>query len=534
MKKHIARREFLKVASRNLGILGVGSMIYDTVLIQLFQKAFAQTTATLNPTGYYIHMSLPGGPPRWMFDLPLAPQGITNSNFLQGSFGTVIEKNAMGNYLSRYSVDKHVIGGKTIHLPPVWNMKVAQPFTDLLQHTLFIRGMNMEINSHDLSNSRQVAPIIGGTSIHGAVADGSSRPIPGVIDGVSRASLAFKSKKGLSSNTLGTDSNPIATLLQPFQNYMASRSVHNPAMAPLQEQAFKQFEKYAAERGIASSALSEMYDSAIDLIGNDIYRISEKWPSTLKKYNDLIHEALHPNKGSLPGLFDKAISSQASTAFKGTDVKMVTLSDARDMITPTLSAGRMAANFAAAEILLDKVTASMSLGFSGLGGLESGTGSFNLGHDQHNAGNVVSTMMTTLFYRAFLASLTEYVEVLKTQGLFDKTVIHISAEFNRTPQTDGGGADHGVEASNTTLISGMLQKPAVIGNIQIADYNTRYKGTFGVSKPFGGLPRAIQVNDVARTITNMLRVDDIVTNANPLLKPSGNFWIPKTEEANNV
>jgi uncharacterized protein (DUF1501 family) len=139
-------------------------------------------------------------------------------------------------------------------------------------------------------------------------------------------------------------------------------------------------------------------------------------------------------------------------------------------------------------------------------------------------------------YRGVLGCLTEYVTQLKAKGIFDRTVIHISAEFNRTPKADGTGADHGFMASNTTLISGMVAAPGVVGNIQKASLSNTYQGTFGVATPYvlDNFNRPIQVNDVARTLSAMLGVDDIVTNGRALLKPENGKWVLRKPEAKNV
>lgn len=548
MKPSIARREFLLKAGKTFGFLGAGSVLFDSLVGELFNRAVAATSGSvLNPSGYYVHFSMPGGPPRWYFDLPLAPQGLTATNFVQGGFGTRLEK-VSGAFKSVYAVESHTVGSKTISLPPVWKMGPAtHNFASLLPNTLFVRGMDMEINNHGLSNARQTAPIIGGYSLQGMVADGAERPMPGVVDAGTASAGAFRSKKRLAPNSIvypasvaaeTATNNPATSLLAPFKNYMAGRAVHSPAATALSQQAFGEFEKYAANRGIASSSVTTMYDSAMDLIEKDIFNVSSQWTSTVAKYRALIAAMIHPAKGSLPGIFDQKISANNSGLYRY--VRLVdgnmTLPDIRDMITANTAAPRMAENFALAELMLDRVTSNLTLSMLPLTGLDSGKGIFNSTHDQHDHGAVMSTIVTTLFYRAFLVCLTEFTSVLKARGIFDRTVIHISAEFNRTPKADGSGADHGFMGSNATLISGMIGANAVVGNVQKADYNTTYKGTFGVARDYdlGGLNRPIQVNDVARTITAMLGVDDIVTNGRALLKPDGTKWIARKEEANNV
>ena len=396
MKKQTARREFLKQAARSLGVVGVGSPIFESLISGFLQKAYASTqTQHLNPSGYYVHMSFRGAPPRWMFDSLLTPDGITKTNFIQGGFGTVFEKTTAGLYVPRYHVEKHVINGRTLHLPPVWNMKVDRAFTDLLPHTVFVRGLDMEINSHQLSNARQTAPHIGGFSIHGMVADRSERPIPGIIDRSANASVAFKSKRGFTPSTIDYKDNPIKNLLSPFQNYFANRSVHNPALVPAQEASLQAFEKYAEANKLTSSALPNMYDNAMELISNNTYLLNTKWADTLAKYQRLISDAIKPKKGDLPGVYDTKISSSTDASYKFDETGTVKLDDIRDMISASIVVPNMAENFAIAEILLDKVTSNISLNFPAMNGLKNGIGNFQLTHDQHNIAQIMELAIVT-------------------------------------------------------------------------------------------------------------------------------------------
>ena len=304
------------------------------------------------------------------------------------------------------------------------------------------------------------------------------------------------------------------------------------------EQAFKEFEKLAEARGLTSTAVPEMYDSAIELMESNIYGLAAKWAPTVAKYRAIVKEAMQPAKGKLPGVYDAAIPTADLPQYRVTqdNKRISTMADLRDMVTANTNVGQMAENFAVTELMIDTVTSNMVLTMRVPTGFSAPHGVSAITHDQHFIGSVVSTLTTTLFYRAFLGCLTELTGELKTKKIFDRTVIHISSEFNRTPRADGSGADHGFMGSNTTLISGMIKKVGVVGNIQKADYSTTYKGTFGVAKNYvlDGFDRPIQTNDVARTITAMLGVDDIVTNGRALLAPVGGEWKLRKEEAKNV
>ena len=535
-----SRREFLRRASQSLAIAGISSTFYDVILGRILQAAVASESGAAKSGYNYVHLSLPGGPPRWFFDLPLTPGGQTPSNFIAGGFGTILDGGK-----AVYSASKVVTGGKSIYLPPVWNMGLAnQRFTDLLPNTVFIRGLDMEINNHPLSNARQVAPIIGGLSISGVMADSSFQPIPSIVDTNNSAATGFRSKKGLANSTINfterannrAGENPITNLLTPFAEFRTGRNIHTSQRTRLQEQALAQIEAFGESRGVTANALPQMYENAMELIDQKITSAAAQWVATVDRYRAIISEAIRPNKGSLPGIFDKAVATTKTDAFNfAAGGIRVELADMRDMMDQTTSITKMAEGFAVMEILLDTVTSTFTLGMPPFNSLRTGTALRNATHDQHDIGSSASTMITTLWYRAFLGCLTEFTSRLKARNVFDRTIIHISAEFNRTPKTNHAGSDHGYMAGNTTLITGMVNQNVIMGNIK-KDYNSTYRGTFGVASDFtvDGSSRPIQVNDVALTITSMLGVKSVVTNGRPLLKPDGNVWIPKKSEADNV
>ncbi len=551
MSKAIARREFLKQLGRGLGFAVGTPFLTDFLLQQLVNRAWAVTTGSATSANY-IHLSFPGGPPRWYFDLPLTPTGVTSKNFIAGGFGTAFDAN--GNVVYKTAAFK--VGGQTVHLPPVWGMGLSrQDFTTLLPNTIFIRGMDMEINNHGISNGRQVAPVVGGISVTGKLADHSNLPIPGIVDLNTWAGQVFRSYKGLGAASISySQKNPAEALLNPFKEFRGNRAAHSALQTRLQAQALEHFERSFASQGGNSGALAKMYDNAIQLMDENIISVASAWDATLAKYKSIMEEAIFPKKGTLPGLFDRAIPGAASkTATDATSLlygngdtagTKVTGKDIRDMFVPgKTTSARMAENFALAELLIGRVTSNMTLAFPALTSLSldgSEANLFSPNHDQHYMGSRVSLLATTLFYRAFLGCLTELVASLKSKGLFDSTIIHISSEFNRTPKSSGAGSDHGYMAGNTTLISGMIGECGVVGNIKVdgrAETGNSYVGTFGVADNFdlGGMNRPIQVNDVALTITSMLGIDAerVITNGRALLAPSGGRWTLKKKEAKN-
>lgn len=539
-----SRRQFLKHWGQTVGVLGMSSTAVEILTSTLLNECFAATQGKTSKANYVMwYMSL--GPPRWMFDLLLTPAGLNSKNFVSGNFGTKIIKSASGKLNVEYDVDRHRVGHKDLYLPPVWKMGTSgQNYASILPHTAFFRGVHMEINNHSLSAQRQLSPVIGHESISGSVANKSWAPIPGITEPGLYPSIAFKSFRGLVSTDIdyrqSGSTNPIRSALKPFVPFYKNRPAHTGDQVALQQQALQQFENQAERQGIQASALTDMYDSAMSLIDQNVYRIGDQWKEVYDKYDRLITAALHPHKGSLPGIYDKPIAASKSDGrfrYGRESGEIANMADIRDLIASDTNISHLAENFAISELALGRFTSSLMLGMRPLSRVHFPSGPMTVSNDQHFLGSILSTMITTLNYRAFLAGLTEQVRVLKDKGLFSNTVLHLASEFNRSPLASGQGSDHGYFASNATVISGMIKNVSVVGNIQKASYNDSYKGTFGVAANYNtaGENRPIRVNDVALTITSMLGAEPVITNGRSLLAPNKNGdWTPILDEAKNV
>ena len=81
-----------------------------------------------------------------------------------------------------------------------------------------------------------------------------------------------------------------------------------------------------------------------------------------------------------------------------------------------------------------------------------------LTHDHHYVGQLVSTFVTTFYYRGILSCLEGLITTLKSNHLYENTLIHYGTEFNRSPRVNGLGSDHGVGGSSALLISGMIDR----------------------------------------------------------------------------
>lgn len=525
-QNNFSRRHFLTSAASSLGVLGVGTSAFNTMVESIMMKSLnlAQAAPDYSREWNYIHFSLPGGPPRWYFDLALTPSG-SGSDFKAGGFGNWLSLQG-GKTTSIHTSLKYNNGKRDYYIPPIWghNLNGVDFRKTLLPHTLFIRGIDMEINNHPISNARQVAPIVNGLSLSGILADSSRKPMSSVTSG-SSAGNAFRSRKGLASVPMPGGANPMTTLLRPFAPFPTAAHMHAGDWSRVVEQSMSQFEAYAKNNRLPATSQKEAYDNAISMINSNVMDLSTKTAEAIIKYRGLILSATKIDE--VKKVFNFVMKTEDTREYRITQTDgRASAADLRDAFVNNPTVALMAEQFAVTEVLINNnITPTVTAGFGGISGLRVNGASFAQTNDQHNIGRVASTLFTTFYYRAIIACLSELTATLKTSGKFNKTIIHIGAEFNRIPRIDGSGSDHGVIGSSATLISGAFTQFDVIGNVKVDPQGSAtYIGTWGHSADYnlGGMDRPIQVNDVAYTAALMmgLNPNGLVTNARSLVNLS--------------
>lgn len=535
--KHLAaRREFLKVAASTMGAAGMSSLIAEMLIGSLYNRAFAATGAKT----YYIHFTMPGGPPRWYFDQVQNPHGLT-SEYIKGGFGNYINGGA-GVAQSVHKNYKFTNGGSTFYLPPVWAYaRSGDKAVDLLQHTQMFRGVDMQINNHALSNKRQIAPVIGGYSITGRMADASSLPLSSVIASTrgigNPAGDAYRSSRSPAAAPalLDAGGNPLQALLKPFRPRAAS-DLNDPNWQRAIADSLGELDDYAHHIGVRPNAMVNAYDKAIDLIESGKFDIYKQWTTVHKRYADAVAEAL--SMAAVKRMFPETIKADGSAKFGISNMGVkAEAADLRNLFAAKPVINGFADAFALSEILVTEgITSSIVMPLAPISGLSIGGKAMQTTHDQHGIGTVSSALVTNTFYRAVINCMQELVGSLKTAGVFDDTVIHLGSEFSRTPRENGSGSDHGFYGASSTIISGKIRKFGLIGNIHKQGARTagdQYSGTWGRAANFSNFKRGIYVQDIANTICNMLGVSSVSENGFMLLNPSRNYE-PIVKELKNV
>lgn len=528
-KMTLARREFIKNLARTFGAAGMTSAVAETFMVHLLNKALA---AGLDEK-CYIFVAFPGGPPRWLLDLPTDPTG---NNFTAGGFGNHIQGGS-GVAKSIHRTYPYEVGNKKIHLPPVWNMgRSGNPYTLLLPNITMFRGVDMEIDNHTVSRFRNIAPVIGGLSLNGALADVSKLSLPGVGDG-SATTRVFRSANNLAPAQANyRDSNPIEVLLRPFRSLAANAPLTGADWERAIDQSLGQFEDYSKSAGLRPTALQDAYERSNEMVKADTYKIADQWAAVFGKYNQAVAEAF--SLARIKQIFPNPIRADGTNPFRVDFTQYLKSNDLREMFVSGCGPSNMAKSFAIAELAIGKnLTSNVTLELGAPSGYRVGSEALTITHDQHRIGSVVSTLSTTAFYRAFLNCTGDLVQSLKSSGHFDRSIIHVGSEFNRSPRSDFSGSDHGVQGSSAMIISGMIKRFALIGNVQKAGMvGTSYTGSWGLSAPFqvsDKVRQPIHVQDIALTIGRMLGVAAVSENGYVLLDPKTN-WAPIVEESKNV
>src|SRR5690606_29840045 len=104
--------------------------------------------------------------------------------------------------------------------------------------------------------------------------------------------------------------------------------------------------------------------------------------------------------------------------------------------------------------------------------------------DSHGTGSMAQNHIFSSMYRGLSAGLLELIQVLKSNGLFEDSLIQIVGDFGRSPRADGSGSDHGFNGMVSSLYSGAFSGGAkIIGNIRkdVSSLHvpTTYPGTWG-------------------------------------------------------
>ena len=142
---------------------------------------------------------------------------------------------------------------------------------------------------------------------------------------------------------------------------------------------------------------------------------------------------------------------------------------------------QLCAGLALSEVLIkSSVTLSRSFLLNG-GSFNMVNGGGTLRFDGHSLGAVPNCFFKTKYFQGVAHLLNTFKSRLSSSGHWNKTLVHLGGEFNRSARYDASGSDHGGDGSCTTLITGIKNAGVILGEVDFGKAldNEIYKGFWG-------------------------------------------------------
>ncbi len=472
----------------------------------------------------YVNLLLTGAPHRYGFDHwirtnqsdpammanPMIATALVNSN---GS--------AVGTQYQTFDYRGLLVPQMFSH--SVYNGKgTLRPLTNLLDNMMVIRGYGTGMDGHPFNATKQMAPLGGASSIAGLAADYSTKTFE-AIQWPNRGAFGnYNSTHGKAMNKL-SGSKPLGDLLQGFgptaeSNAKASALIQRQGQ--LIDLGRSRLQTYIKSGLPGSSVLAQNMNNATNLMKKGINNIDGYWKEALPRYQTLILNSMRAT--GLSGLSDMSLVPDQSVHWNihvaDGNRALKPEGDLRNYLGTRTLPSNLAEGFALTEyVLKEGLVTSVELEVGSLGaitlkenGAELKQGIIN---DMHATGSISGVLLTTSFYRGIAAAILELADQLKATkingtDLWSETVFQITSDFGRSARTDGAGSDHGFNQMVTSVYSGIIKEPLVIGNIKQNGINNNYAGTQGLAAPIDnynqvGSPTPLMP---ASTVANLLRV----------------------------
>jgi hypothetical protein len=529
MSSNNSRRDFLKhtLTSTPLLMSALRLSPFGLFMESIIKKAYGIKDVEGSNPFNYVGIMMQGAPPRWVFDLPLRPNGEADPFMASPMVNTQLINNLptyhqlkIGKYYMPILWDKYI--------PVLSGGKVKM--SELLQNIIMFRGYNLGVDGHGGNQVRHFRPNNGGTSIDGELGAKSSRPIPNVACG---RVFGFSSPTGSSQIQVSlSDSNPLTTLMS---NFALSSGDPLSMKAGQVEAAFdlvlKAMEAEAHQNNVPLKNTYANRINAKKVFKEEYGNLKDWYTIRYNEYRRLERECFSNHEYSLgPGIqeheFLKTIKeehglpenyyriqniNQRGTHFPEWGISF------EDSISEETYVYAMSHTLTISEFLLqNKLTSALTLNWSNLRNVQIGDKKINPTNDGHSNGTLASMFLYSKMYQAIASGLNEFKNFLSSIDQFDKTVIQLSGDFNRSARFDGSGSDHGWKGTNTTVMSGMIKEHGIVGNCKT--YTTGgHRGTWGVAAGLdflGGSEMAF--GHVASSIATMLECDSASEN-NPSL-----------------
>ena len=521
-----SRREAMKLI---LGGSLVGAATPIETLISsladgLLNQALAQETPATTVPRRYLQISLPQGPCRWVYDLPLHPL-TPNPDIPLSPFILTAFQNGAGIY--RTLPIQGGPGGRTYSMPSLWGTSMptssgtSVSMSSLLNNCLIIRGIRMPGDSHASNAALMFRPNPASHTLAGGVADGASEMIPAIslsqmppyrsrdgiplLSGAPNGLVSVTSLSKILSNYKRTSTDDVNALLARRQSMQA-----------LMDAALETLRVRSAAENPASASLWKLNSRAGEILNSGLPPILEEWGQAVIKYRALLSKCATT---VIPGITDVPTPQNDPLG-----LQVLSQTPVGAILRANTTVEHLAEHMALTEVLFRLgVSRSITFPVSALISPTSLPGLQRIHFDEHTTGAYASAVLNSFLFLALSTLLNELISVLKSGGLYEDTVIQLTSEFPRTPPAfptagvapDLSGTGHGWAGNVTTLFSGALQGLTVVGQCQ----NDRVRGHWGLAGRSIGPTHSeyITVGNVATTTASLLRVESPTPNFSSLV-----------------
>jgi hypothetical protein len=515
-------------------------------------EAFA---AGVNPNpNKFINFHLLMGISRWNMDLPLKHgTGFTANRSVGTKFnGTISNTTQFLSYQAVNDVDvgysNLALGG--INMPLIWSKSIptvsGSPINlsdALASNLMMIMGVDLLVDSHQIDSRLPTQPIQGQPSITGLLADQVNTPIPAIQGWRYDKVQAYQSATGVPELSLGDlqYTNPLTKALDPFTNLGTIASLEKTTISTALDNLFSAM---SSDSLLLHKYLPTTYAQRANakvMFTKNITNLTATYDALVAKYKLLIQLSINGGTN-----FSKAahflpieletISNSDSTlnAFQiNSGGSRWTGTNFNTAFTTSTTVYSLAEGMALAEYMFTNgYTSVANILIEHMGGV---TGANPGNNDHHFYGAIPSTIVTIKQIRAFYACLHELITRFKavssgtapngsSLNLFDRTVIQVSGDFNRSARTDMTGSDHGYNGANYSLHSGMINGIKLVGKIK-SDPGQRggqatddYLGSWGLADKLSDSdPQPLRIGRVASTIAAALEIPSPTPNDNSLV-----------------
>lgn len=536
-KKHeFDRRSILKSMIMGAGITSTGALntFLSAMSMSTMQKAYAQAAG--DDAAFQdlklISLIMANGAPRYYWDLPLRPNG--NDEFVQNPMCiTKFDKDGNGIYATTK------ING--VHMSSLWDSNIPTPtgsvsMKELAKNMLTIRGLDLQIDSHEIDRYRQMAPVPGGISLSGLVADHATTPIPAI--GRGGGGSYYKGEKGIAYLEMNSG-DPFSIALNPFKKQENMLSLNNGEVEKAIENAINRMMAIAPDKNKYLASTYSARFNAKKMMMREFLNLSQQFTTLKNKYLSLINRSFAsylPEEKSImtAGIDDIMLVGNGTDSQRVGEAIYYNGADLRTLTNKKTFIEGLADGFAVAEfMLLNGLSSSVNIVAGNIGAaafdsfynrtskLNSSTTSTTVSVDAHFIGSHAALILFSRYYKAVSACIYELTQMLKAkkiangENLFDRSVVSFASEFNRMPRTDGSGADHGWQGSNYTMFSGAIDEMLVCGNVK----TDSKLGTWGLA---GGVDylngRETIIGNAASTMAEILEIKTPTPNDMPFAK----------------